>query len=84
MTRLDALCAMHMCGQRNDDDARSSWQDGRAAAAALQHACVQAGSRCSLLFDEAVEALLVDEPAVGSEERRANGVRTAARRCAAG
>lgn len=88
MTRLNGLCTLRcavnvrsMCDQNEHNAA--PWQDGRAATMALQHACLQAGARCSLLFSEAVEGLLMEEPAAGSNGRRASGVRTAARRCPA-
>lgn len=53
-------------------------QDGRAAAAALQESGHAAGTRCSLLFNEGVEEILLEESS--TVERRATGVRTASRR----
>lgn len=52
--------------------------DGRAAAAALQEACHAAGVRCSLLFNEGVEEILLEKPS--AVEGRAIGVRTPSRR----
>ena len=54
-------------------------QDGRAAAAAFQQACLAARPRCRMLFNEEKVALLL-EPTSSSEGQRAIGVQTSARR----